>query len=282
LVRHHACRRTVEVRFGRDLQLAVGVETRTEPREYDWPGERRGDARHPTALFQFVLEGWGNFETLGRTHRVVAGQMFAAVIPSAHRYYLPVESRSWTFLWLMFRQPYVVERVRDRIATSGPFVTSAPDGPLVTKMARLFEGVCSADFTDGFALEAALFDTVLEWERACEQQTYPTSPRERLLADVRDEVLQRTSEPTPVEQLAARFGMSRTHFTHHFKATTGTSPAQFVTEVKLQAVARRLQQSDDKLATLAAEFAFADANHLCKVFRRHYRTSPGDYRKQFR
>jgi AraC-like DNA-binding protein len=228
------------------------------------------------------LDGWGTFESTGRVHRVPSGTMFAAVIPSAHRYYLPQESPSWTFFWLMFRQPYVVERIRNRVATSGPIVASPPDGPLVTKMAELFERVCDGAFVDAFEWEAALFDVLFEWERACERQTYPSSPRDRLLEDVRAAVLARRSEPTQVEHLAARFGMSRTHFTHHFRETTGTSPAYFVTEVKIQGVARRLQQSDDKLATLAAEFGFADANHLCKVFRRHYRTSPGDYRKQFR
>ncbi len=55
-----------------------------------------------------------------------------------------------------------------------------------------------------------------------------------------------------------------------------------MTQVRLEAAARHLAESDDTLDTIAAQTGVADANHLCKVFRRHYHLSPGTYRKQLR
>jgi transcriptional regulator GlxA family with amidase domain len=52
--------------------------------------------------------------------------------------------------------------------------------------------------------------------------------------------------------------------------------------VRLEEAARRLAQSGDTLSAVAAATGFADANHLCKVFRRHYGLSPGAYRGQLR
>jgi transcriptional regulator GlxA family with amidase domain len=53
-------------------------------------------------------------------------------------------------------------------------------------------------------------------------------------------------------------------------------------QVRLEEVARQLVQTDATLATVASETGFADANHLCKAFRRHYHLSPGTFRKQMR
>ncbi len=270
------------MRLAAEQHAIVGYETRTDPGAYNWPGERRGDPRHPLVLMQYTLDGWGAFESDGITRRVPAGSMFAAVLPSAHRYYLPTESPSWTFFWCMVRQPYLVERVRHRIARSGPVLETRPDDNVVGKLVGLHEQICRKTFSDVFAFESTLFDVVMAWERACELRTYPQSPRERLLDDVRTDVERRLTEPIDVESIAARYGMSRSGFTHHFKVTTGLSPGQFVTETKLREVTRRLQQSDDKLEVIASACGFADANHLCKVFRRFHYVSPGEYRRQFR
>lgn len=270
------------LRFDADRHALVGYETRHDPRSYNWPGHHRGDPASASVIFQYALDGWGAFESDGITRRVPAGSMFAAVMPSAHRYYLPGESTGWTFFWIIVRQPYVVERVRDRLASSGPVLATPPDGKVVGKLLSLVERVVRGGFDDGLAFEVALFDAVVEWERACEQTKYPQSPRERLLNKVRLEVERRLGEPIEVESLAAGQSMSRSAFTHHFTATTGLSPARFVTEIKLQEVAERLRNSDQKLAAIATACGFADANHLCKAFKRHYATTPARYRQQFR
>jgi transcriptional regulator GlxA family with amidase domain len=50
--------------------------------------------------------------------------------------------------------------------------------------------------------------------------------------------------------------------------------------VRLQEVSRRLVHSKEKLEAIARATGFADANHLCKVFRRHRHLSPGEFRRQ--
>jgi len=58
--------------------------------------------------------------------------------------------------------------------------------------------------------------------------------------------------------------MSRSHFSHYFKSATGMSPANFVTQIRLEEASRRLIQSDQKLSVIAKETGFADANHFAK------------------
>lgn len=78
------------------------------------------------------------------------------------------------------------------------------------------------------------------------------------------------------------FWPAATHFSHYFRAVTGLPPARFVTQIRLEEVTRCLLETNHTLETIAAATGFADAKHLCKVFRRHYHLSPGAFRRQMR
>lgn len=275
-------RRAGEVRFSATGRGIAGVETRADPRAYRWDGAGRGDPRRPAALFQYTLDGWGTFEARGLARRVPPGSMFAALLPSAHQYYLPADSPVWSFCWVIFHHPYLVDRVRARIATSGPMLDVPARSPLTPMLTEHVQRTSSGGFGDVFAWESHLFATVMEWERANERHARPATGPDQMRDDVREEVLRRMDEPVRIASLARRYDLSRSAFAHRFKSTTGQSPAQFVTDLKLREAAARLRDSDAKLEQIARACGFADANHLCKVFKRHYATTPGDYRRQFR
>jgi len=69
-------------------------------------------------------------------------------------------------------------------------------------------------------------------------------------------------------------------YSHRFGRATGLSPAVFIQSVRLNEVRRLLRDSAEPLKAIAEETGFADANHLCKAFRRDCHMSPGVYRRQ--
>jgi AraC-like DNA-binding protein len=264
--------------------VRVGFETRVPAHGYRWDGLRRGgDPRHPFLVFQYTLAGHGVYESPSAVHRVTPGMAFAAIIPSQHVYYLPPDSAHWTFFWVILRHPYIVKRIKQCQQTCNATVMSiASDSVLITKALRLFQGVCEDSFRDELDAEQSQFELLIEYERLARHQTYPQERRQQLLEETRTFVLKHLSHPLTVEQLAQRRQMSRSHFGHYFHATTGLSPARFITETRLQEVSHRLAHTADTLKRIASETGFADANHLCKVFRRFYHLSPGAYRRQMR
>ncbi len=260
--------------------LSAGLEDRPLGTAYHWDGLRRHIASRPYVIFQYTLAGWGIYEEAGEPHRLMPGYTFAAHVPSAHVYRLPPESPGWTFFWVMFNHPHVVARLEQVKAAGSAMSEMAPDGLVTARLVRLFEGVCQGGFRDEWAQEQALFEFLWEYERHEHGRRYAPPARERLLADVRQEVMASLSSTPDVALLAQAHGMSRSHFSHHFRAVTGLPPARFVAQVRLEQVARRLLETDHTLAMIAAATGFADANHLCKVFRRHYHLSPGAFRRQ--
>lgn len=260
--------------------LFGGLETRTEPAAYYWDGQRRGgDPNHPYVVFQYTLSGYGIYRSAAGMHRMPAGSAFLAVVPSAHVYYLPEESASWTFFYLILHQPYIVQRLTDLVVQHGAVAKLPPASPPVHRAASLLEGLCLHSFPDALAMEGGMFDFVLEYERFICGQGAAAGRKEWLLA-TRQYLMDHLREPLVVEQLARRRGMSRSNYSHAFRKATGLSPAAYVAELRLQEVSRQLLHSNAALKEIAAACGFADANHLCKSFRRVYHTSPGQFRRQ--
>jgi transcriptional regulator GlxA family with amidase domain len=82
--------------------------------------------------------------------------------------------------------------------------------------------------------------------------------------------------------LARRVGMSERHFTRCFAGEVGTSPAQYVTGVRLEAARRQLESTTDTVDAIAARCGFGTAETMRRVFSRRLGVSPDQYRQRFR
>jgi AraC-like DNA-binding protein len=258
------------------------VETRSDPESYYWDGMKRIAKRDsPLVFFQLTLAGFGHFELYGEPpRRIVPGSGFFAVLPSRHRYYLPQSSPGWTFAWIGIYHPYLLRRITKQVAATGPVLHTTPTSPLVARMTRLVRGAFRKDFRDRFEVERELFGFTSEFESLATVERHPES--DALLDEIRTRVVAEGHRRIDVEALAAERGMSRSAFSHFFRARTGQSPARFMTEVRVQEAARLLVTTRLPLARIAETCGFANAKHFGKVFRRFRHQSTGAYRRAVR
>lgn len=260
------------------------IETRTDPTSYHWDGMKRlarGDP--PLFAFQLTLAGWGHFQLYGQPpRRITPGKAFIALIPSRHRYYLPEDSPGWTFAWISIYHPYLLARIAKQVAATGPLIDVAPDGPLVASTARLVRGAIKKDFRNRFEVELALFEFLLACEQGAQRACDSSGEGRQLLEAVRSSIVAGLPKALDVNALAAEHGMSRTHFSHLFRARTGLTPAHFAAEVRIHEAARMLLETHTPLKQIADACGFANANHFCKVFRRVQHVSPKAYRRTIR
>lgn len=264
-----------------DLDVGVGCELRTARDRYDWHGLARGN--HPCAVIQYTLAGWGAFhDAQGHVTRVEPGSFFVALVPSEHRYLLPRESPTWQFFWCIIRQPWMLERLARTLRQGHAVQPADPSGPFTASLVRLWSTVRRGEIEDDIAMERLLMDVAFEHDRLVRTQRVGVDERARELAAVRDYLAANPGRRIDVDELAQTLGLSRSAFAHRFAARTGLSPARHIAQIRLEDVRRGLLEGDETLAELAARTGFADANHLCKVFRRHFHQSPGQYRQQMR
>jgi AraC-like DNA-binding protein len=245
--------------------------------------KRLGRKDHPLFFFQFTLAGWGEFQMGRQAPRPVhPGTGFFAIVPSDHRYYLPEKSPGWTFGWIGIYHPYLLARVTKQVEITGPLVETLPNETLTASALRLVCGAIKKDFHDRYAVELALFEFVLAFERWAHHARDLTGERTRLLDAVRARIVTNLPTPITVNELASEQGMTRSYYSHYFRKHTGMSPARFATEVRIHQATRMLVETQAPLKQVADACGFADSNHFCKVFRRFQHLSPTSYRNAVR
>ncbi|KWT61942.1 transcriptional regulator [Streptomyces albus subsp. albus] len=82
--------------------------------------------------------------------------------------------------------------------------------------------------------------------------------------------------------LAARMCLSERHFARVFKQETGSSPAAYVEEARVELARRLLETTDFPLDQVAAAAGLGSAETLHRAFRRQLATTPAAYRRRFR
>jgi len=185
----------------------------------------------------------------------------------------------WTFFWFIIEHPYVVDRLHGLNERLGPVRQYVADSPALLASIELYRATAENRFTSSLDQEQGLFNWLFAQERATETLGRRAQERARLLRDTAETVIARLERPYSVEELAATYRMSRSHFGHYFRRLTGISPAAHMTETRLAEALRLMGDPSLNIADIAARTGFADANHFGKVFRRRWGVSPGAFRR---
>jgi len=106
-------------------------------------------------------------------------------------------------------------------------------------------------------------------------------PRREPLREAQRAVLENAAAVHTVEAMAARAHMSPRHFARAFRAETGLTPARYVERVRLEAARRRLEESSEPIAAVAAACGFGTAETMRRAFLRALEVGPAEYRRRF-
>ena len=82
-----------------------------------------------------------------------------------------------------------------------------------------------------------------------------------------------------LDDLAGRLEVSKAHLIRAFTKETGTSPARYITRVRVEYAKLLLRDPDASVTYVAEASGFANANYFAKVFRRETGMTPTDYLK---
>lgn len=95
-------------------------------------------------------------------------------------------------------------------------------------------------------------------------------------------VLDNLDKPLTVPALAERVAMSPRNFARVFTGEMKVTPAKFVERLRVEAVRRRLEESQNSMEAIATQCGFGSVNSMRTVFQRTLGTPPGQYRRHFR
>ncbi|MCX5496359.1 AraC family transcriptional regulator [Kaistia dalseonensis] len=92
----------------------------------------------------------------------------------------------------------------------------------------------------------------------------------------------RLSEDVSLDELAAEAGLSPFHFARMFKQSVGVPPRVYLTRLRIEKACELLDQTDLPVTEIAQEVGYSSNQVLARVFSKHQRMSPSDYRRAVR
>jgi len=122
--------------------------------------------------------------------------------------------------------------------------------------------------------------------RSCLRESLATA-ESGWLAAIRDQQIGRAiallhsnpALPWTVDMLADQVALSRSALASKFTRLVGEPPLHYLTRVRLDAAARRLRETNDKLFVIAASAGYDSAAAFTRAFERYVGVSPGAYRR---
>jgi transcriptional regulator GlxA family with amidase domain len=110
----------------------------------------------------------------------------------------------------------------------------------------------------------------------------PAEAKSRMdLRELQAWIIDHPAEDLSVEALAAKLSMSPRNFARVFLKDVGVTPAHFVEQVRLSIARSKIEQTTLPLKAISEQSGFSSDEHMRRVFQRHLKISPQDYRERF-
>jgi AraC family transcriptional regulator of arabinose operon len=91
-----------------------------------------------------------------------------------------------------------------------------------------------------------------------------------------------TAASWDISMLAVLVNLSPSRFRHLFKQETGTTPAQYLRDIRLARAEKMLRTTFLSIKQILKQVGIASNAHFVRDFRRKYGTTPTAYRRRLR
>lgn len=229
---------------------------------------------HPYHQLVIALSGSAEFEIAGYGGRVDA--MHGCLVPSGevHFYEGLGKNRHVVMDFPLYGEGQELERLFDhpRYFTADPSLRMLlgfldREQQLWRESPQAVEGMAQVFLG---SLYQRLFD---------HSPALPPKPNRLDMVQLEVYIQQHLAEPLPVARLARVACVSQGHFHELFKQATGVSPAQYITQARVERAQDLLLNTRLAMSGIADEVGFSSQSALTHAFRRCLNKTPGQVRR---
>lgn len=264
------------------VELPPGAPVRVERIRQGANASRSEPFVHFHDVHELVLFGRvaGHFDV--EDHRYALAPGCLAFIPSMrqHDFSLEAGPRDWVLVQVEAAAGESLARRAGLERLRAPFC-ARPDRHLGQRLQQLADWLVELDPLDPLALpmvELLLRATTQAPAVAGEKLAAHASGLRRLRPAI-DGLRRRPAEAPGAEQAAALCAMSAAYFSRRFKQQVGMSWSDYVRTHRLHLASRRLLETEQSIAAIAADLGFATPSHFGELFLHRYGITPGEYRR---
>lgn len=255
--------------------FATGYQFITESNYY-WDGLKRIDG--PLYLIQYTVSGAGEFRLGETTHTISEGMAFLAEIPGDHHYCLPSSSQHWEFYFVLFRQQHLQQLWTELVQSIGVTPSFQQSSPAVRSLRSLYAEACGNRIENSFQASSLIYCFLMELLQSSSLQQHDKAAWP---IQIRQAVAYMESDFHTLQSLddvASAADWSKYYFTRVFTETTGISPMDYVTKLRIQKAVELLRQTELTVEQIAHSIGYSSSSYFSKVFRSKVGFPPRDFR----
>lgn len=249
------------------------------------PRFRMAERVDPFHKIIYVLQGRALF-TEGEADKPIPAGAGAAFCVNAGIRHKVADTEPSTLLLLCFNREFLardaeLERLWTRL-TGSRAAGVRPDGSWGSRFEALWRAgiVEQAGTLPGreIALRAAAENILVALARL--PVDAPADLATRRVSNVVRELAGTFYEPWSLERACRRAGMSRRHFSKLFRAQTGRSFLEHLTELRLTHAAKLLEENHHSIIGAAFSSGYGDLSHFYRLFRARFGQPPRAWREK--
>lgn len=245
------------------------------------PNYHIGPRTTPYYYLICVIDGQGTFIQNGQTYLLRKNDIFCLFPQVTHEYYtVPEEPLHKIFFAFDGKKAlHLLERIGLR--PHSPHASNVLSAETIELLEQFMELASEADAPNTDLARLSVFYQI--WDRFAASAAPSPTDDERAVTWMQKGLEYMDihyAEGISVERVSEYVGVNRTHFTKQFHKIYGTTPIQYIQNLKMNEAKLLLEQTSYTLSEIASSIGFPDLFSFSKAFKKHSGISPTQYRKQ--
>lgn len=239
----------------------------------------------------YLLSGEVEYWVDGRIIRMQPGDLLLINPLELHRPMLEESSRNYERIVLWINKEYLETLFRDRMDLSRCFDTGLPThthlirpdvserSALTARMGEMVREYYSAEFGSDLSAYGLFLQFMVQLNRMAQKgevQQEETQQLSPLVRNVLGYIGENLSEPMTLDDLAARFFISKYHLSHAFSREVGVSVYRYILLRRLM-MARQLLTAGEAAGQVCRSCGFSDYTSFYRAFKSEYGISPREF-----
>jgi AraC-like DNA-binding protein len=228
-------------------------------------------------IWQYTLAGRGRIDFKNGSRDLLPGSLMIVSTPGPHIYYLPKDSDSWEFVFLIMKGREALRLTRILETTLGNVLDTDELSGTISLLHEALDFFLTAGLEDIYINSSytyRLFMTLFG-----EAPGFGVSIKnEGRFSDLIQFLLNNLHRNISVEEMAKHMNLSRSHFTRLFSEEMNVTPRKYLEDLRLKTAIELLFDEQFNVKEAASSCGFSDENYFCRLFKKRYGLSPGKYR----
>ena len=244
-------------------------------------GYSYGPGTRDIYIIHFICEGQGTYQVNGMTYHLHKGDFFV-IYPDTEIFYQADNNEPWDYIWVGFQgikaETYLGYAGVDRNNLIGHCYNTSYMLSCVQQMTFARVLTHYNELRRQAALLQVFAALIEQHHEQLSEEEQVEYPHHIYIDRTLDYVQTHVSENIRIQDIANYIGIDRSYLTSIFKKSLGISPQEYLVNYRMEYASELLKESDVKIAAIAHEVGYHDPLTFSKVFKKHMKLSPTQWR----